>query len=393
MNFVSPLLLILTCILFVPILVLLVQVLFAYIPKYRPAGMDNPACSLAVIIPAHNESAGIKNTIDSVFPHLKESDRLIVIADNCSDDTAKVAKEAGAEVIERFDDVKRGKGFALDFGVRFLENNPPDTVVIIDADCIVTQGQLRVLASHAHLSGRPVQALYLMLTTAQAGIKSKIAQFAWLVKNQVRPLGFDRIGLPCPLMGSGMAFPWTLIANAALSSDNIVEDLKLGIDLSKAGFSPVFFPQVVVTSYFPENAEAQATQRKRWEHGHLTMILVEAPKLLLLGIGRLNLKLITMALDLIVPPIALLVVLMLGLTIIAVMAYGLGFASSTVLWLIALQLFVFGLTIMLAWWGWARAVLPFSGFLMAPIYVLGKLPNYLLYLVKRQKKWIRTGRD
>jgi len=393
MNFVTILLIIFTCILFVPIFVLLVQVLLAYVPKSRPTILDNPACSVAVLIPAHNESAGLKSTIDSILPHLKEKDRLIVIADNCSDETANVALKAGAEVIERFDEVNRGKGFALDFGVRFLANNPPDTVVIIDADCVVAQGQLRVLASYSYQLGKPVQALYLMLTTMQAGIKSKIAQFAWLVKNKVRPLGFDRIGLPCPLMGSGMAFPWRLISSATLATGNIVEDLKLGIDLSKAGFAPIFFPLVLVTSYFPENAEAQATQRQRWEHGHLTMILVEAPKLLLHGLCRLDFKLVTMALDLIVPPIALLVMMMLGLAITAFVAYLIGLVNLVTLLFVGLLFCVFGLTIMFAWWGWARAVIPFTGFLMAPIYVLGKLPNYLLFLVKRQKKWIRTSRD
>lgn len=393
MNIYTVLLQVILVILLVPVLVLFVQVLCAYLPKRTVTVSDNPACKVAVLIPAHNEAAGITATIASVLPHMKAGDRVIVIADNCSDDTAKVAIAAGAEAIERHDDVKRGKGFALDFGVRYLEKNPPDVVLIIDADCIVAKGSLRVLASHAHALLKPVQSLYLMLTVPEAGLKSKIAEFAWLVKNQVRPLGFYRLGMPCPLMGSGMAFPWQQISRASLSSDNIVEDVKLGIDLATQGHKPVFYPDVLVTSYFPTSTEAQASQRKRWEHGHLTMILVETPRLLASALLKFDLGLIAMALDLIVPPIALLVMLLAGLTILLLLNYWLISTSLITLLVLAVGLVVFAVTILAAWWGWARNVIPFSGFLMAPVYVLAKIPHYLLYLVKRQKKWVRTNRD
>jgi cellulose synthase/poly-beta-1,6-N-acetylglucosamine synthase-like glycosyltransferase len=393
MNFMTILLIVLTCIILLPILVLFVQVICAYLPKHHKNIVDDSLCRVAVMIPAHNESTGISATISSILPHMQATDRVVVIADNCDDDTAQIALDAGVEVVERYDELQRGKGFALDCGVRYLESDPPDVVVIVDADCIIEQGSLRSLATHSYQLLRPVQSLYLMLTLPEAGLKSKIAQFAWMVKNKVRPLGFDQLGLPCPLMGSGMAFPWKQISSVALSSDNIVEDVKLGIDLAKMGHPPIFFPQTLVTSYFPVSTESQATQRKRWEHGHLTMILIEAPKLFLTALMRMDVRLISMALDLVVPPIALLVMLLVALTAIILLSYWSGLIAAFVLWLLAMALSLLTITIMGAWWGWARSILPFTGFLMAPIYVLGKIPNYFLYLVKRQKKWVRTDRD
>lgn len=64
-----------------------------------------------------------------------------MVADNCTDDTARLASAAGAEVIERHDALLRGKGYALDFGVRHLAQQPPDVVIVVDADCQVAEGQ------------------------------------------------------------------------------------------------------------------------------------------------------------------------------------------------------------------------------------------------------------
>ncbi len=259
--------------LLVPVSVLFVQVLAA-LPAYQPRAMPSGRRpSVAVLVPAHNEALMIADTLRAIVPQLVAGDRLLVVADNCSDDTAKIAVAAGAEVIERFDSERRGKGYALDFGVRHLERNPPEVVLIIDADCAIDSGAIDRLARLCLETGRPVQALYLMHSPEGAGLKTRIAEFAWLVKNHVRALGFHRLGLPCQLMGTGMAFPWAAISTAALASGHIVEDLKLGIDLARAGTPALFCPEARVTSYFPATAEGIAGQRTRWEHGHLGVIL------------------------------------------------------------------------------------------------------------------------
>jgi hypothetical protein len=90
---------------------------------------------------------------------------------------------------------------------------------------------------------RPVQSLYLMTAPCESAINHQVAEFAWRLKNQVRPLGLRALGLPCQLMGTGMAFPWDIIRSAELASGFIVEDLKLGLDLADAGHPPVFCPE------------------------------------------------------------------------------------------------------------------------------------------------------
>src|SRR5882724_499826 len=196
----------------VPVCVLMVQVLCALLPRRSvtpPGILRRPP--LAVLIPAHNESLVIDATLKTVLPQLVNGDRLVVIADNCSDDTAHIAEANGAEVVERDDAFRQGKGYALDFGIRYLERDPAELVVIVDADCEVTPGSIDRIARTSASIGRPVQALYLMKSPKSAGTLAPIAEFAWIVKNRVRPMGFLRLGLPCQLMGTGMAIPWTAI--------------------------------------------------------------------------------------------------------------------------------------------------------------------------------------
>src|SRR6185437_5136334 len=97
---------------------------------------------IAVLVPAHDEGTGLVPTLADVRQQLHTSDRLLVVADNCSDDTAAVAAKNGAEVIERHDLARRGKGYALDFGIKHLSSAPPDILIMVDADCRIAHGTI-----------------------------------------------------------------------------------------------------------------------------------------------------------------------------------------------------------------------------------------------------------
>jgi cellulose synthase/poly-beta-1,6-N-acetylglucosamine synthase-like glycosyltransferase len=347
---------------------------------------------LAIVIPAHDEASGIAATLRALLPQLARRDRLIVVADNCSDDTASVARQEGAEVIVRTNAVHRGKGYALDFGVRHLESDPPDIAVIVDADCEVTPGALGLLAATCASSGRPVQALYLMHAPPNAGLKTRIAEFAWVLRNQVRPLGLRRLGLPCQLMGSGMAFPWECLRTSTLATGHIVEDLKLGIDLARAGHAPLFCPEALVTSRFPDSAAGVQSQRTRWEHGHLGVIFRDAPRLLVESLLRRRLTLLALALDLSVPPLALLALQLLLVWVAAVALYAFTAAAAPLV-VATLGVMLFGLAVLTAWWRFASHVVSLASLALAPVYVLWKIPLYAKFLVSRQIDWVRSKRD
>lgn len=397
-ELVGSVLLLLSALALVPALVLFVELVAACVPG-RAAQPSEPAdraalrtASLAVLMPAHDEAAGIEAAIRAIRAQLAPQDRLLVVADNCGDATASVARAAGAEVVERHDDQRRGKGYALDFGVRWLERAAPDVVVIVDADCIVAPQALQHLAQRCLASGRPVQALYLMQCPPGASVGMRIAEFAWVVKNQARPLGSAALGGPCQLMGTGMAFPWSLIERAPLATGHLVEDMQLGLDLASAGTPPLFCPQAKVGSVFPTEDEGVRSQRTRWEHGHLSVIASAGPRLLWRALVQRNAMLAAMVLDLMVPPLASLVlVLTVLLAIDAVWWLSGGGALALVLVALAIAGLVFAVGA--AWVRYGRHLVTPRELLALPIYVAAKIPVYVRLFTKRQVEWVRTKRD
>ncbi len=348
--------------------------------------------SVAILIPAHNEEAGICATLRSIAPQLAASDRLIVVADNCTDATVSVAQAEGAEVVSRTNRDKRGKGFALDFGLQHLRSNPPAIVIMVDADCHVTAGAIDALAKTCSAHRRPVQAQYLMQNQEHARLKMRIAEFAWIVKNLVRPLGLVKFGLPCQLMGSGMAFPWPCISTMELADGDIVEDMAMGLKSARAGAAPIFCPQALVLSSFPTQEEGIRNQRTRWEHGHLGTILRESPRMLLQGARARDADLIVLALDLCVPPLALLLLQVAAWCLAAAVFYAFTGYRAPLL-IVGCAAVIFGLAVLTAWLTHARRIVSFSDLLSACMYPLWKIPVYFQFVFSRQSEWVRSKRD
>ena len=394
LDFMSLLLTIVGVFLVFPVMVLTIEIVGAYLlpPRSWPSA-SRPR--VAVLVPAHNEELVIGTTLAGIRSQLLPKDRLVVVADNCSDRTGEIAAAEGAEVIDRIDLTRRGKGYALDFGLRHLQADPPAVVIIIDADCELSPGALGQLASTSVATNRPVQAAYQMfLPPGSAGRSMRIAAFAWILRNIVRPLGLQRLGLPCQLMGTGMAFPWQLVSEADLKSGEIVEDLALGLQLAKGGNAPLFLPDTVVSSVFPSSVEGQASQRARWETGHLNAIgryaLPIFKDALLL---RSNKQAVLLAADSLVPPLSFFVLLLSGHLLVAGvfgMLTGSVAAFSIGLFNIAA---VLSSVILLGWWRNGRDVLPLRELVYAVAYSLGKIPLYLRVLGGKQLAWIRTRRD
>ena len=415
---------VLSALMLVPLTVLLAQVVAACLPQSRMTRLKGSEAvdgqqvlhrpRIAVLVPAHNEASGIRATLDSIRPQLIDGDRLLVVADNCSDATAAIALDAGAEVIERTDPNCFGKGYALDYGVRYLANTHalgrgrdialPDVLIIIDADCEAGTSAITRLTSLCATQGRPVQALYLMRAAQDPRLRgaagSAIAEFAWILKNQVRPLGFARLGLPCQLMGSGMALPWPALQFVALASRNLVEDAQLGLDFARMGLAPLFCPQALIRSRFPNSPEGRQSQRRRWEHGSLSLQIFGIPHFLADLIGQTGrrpstslLSLFALALDLCVPPIALLTVMVAAVFALAIAQVWWLAGPTLPLFAAGLAALLLCLAVSLAWLRFGREAVSLGRLLLSPAYALAKLPLYGSFFWRRQLAWIRTKRD
>lgn len=375
-----------------PLAVFSMELLTGLWPSRR-RGVAKVAARTAVLIPAHDEAAGIGSTLAELFACAPEGTRVLVVADNCTDATASVAREVGAEVVERHDPGARGKGYALAFGRDHLagaDGKAPDVVVVLDADCRLLPGSVIALTEAAMRLGAPVQAVNLIAPDLAAPPMVQISSFAMLVKNLYRSRGMQRLGGGALLTGTGMAFPWKLFADADLATGSIVEDLSLGIGMTRAGHAPRLIGEAGVRSAPADITDALA-QRTRWEHGFLQTLGRQAIPTLLGGLRGGSLAEILLGLHLAVPPLALLLtaaaaalavqaaLALLGGSFAPVLALGLLIAVALVL-------------VVAAWMAGGRQYLGGAALLRAPLYLLWKLPLYARFLRKPEGRWTRTPR-
>jgi len=378
----------------IPCLVLLLECLAAVLlTPPRGENKTNPNLQISVLIPAHNEASGIEQTLLPLIPQVKNSQDILVVADNCTDATAEIARQTGVSVIERSNETERGKGYALDYGLQHLATINPDIVVLVDADCQVSPGTIEKIAQLSWSTGNPVQVTYLMEKPSQPSAKDLISALAFLVKNQVRILGVSNLGLPCPLQGTGMAFPFSLLKQVSLNSGNIVEDMQLGIDLALQGHPTLFYPDGRVISVLPQETATAKTQRTRWEHGHLKTLITQVPRLLQGAISQKSFALFACALDLAIPPLSFLVLLWLLVTFVSLLGIILGLSSLIPLVLLGLAGSSILLSIVLSWAKFARDEISLVTLLKIPFYILWKIPIYFSFLWRREEKWIRTERN
>jgi cellulose synthase/poly-beta-1,6-N-acetylglucosamine synthase-like glycosyltransferase len=390
---VEILILVLALLLTVPVGMFCLEIALSLLPRRpRDRRRRRELPRIAVLIPAHNEAAVISRTLTTLMSSLPTGSRVYVVADNCTDDTAELARRHGAIALKRTDPDRRGKGFALDFGLKQLALDPPQAVVFLDADCQVRPDTVALLGQTAVAAGRPVQGLNLCDPDPRGGRLQAVSGLAFRFKNLVRTLGLLRLAGLCHLTGTGMALPWSLVPRVHLADGNVVEDMQLGINLTLAGYRPLYLPEARVDSPLPGTRAAAHTQRTRWEHGHLATLLVQVPRVLLLAFARQRLDLVWLALDLAIPPMSLLVMLAAAVWIAALVATLLG-ASPVALVAVSILAGFLALSVFVGWLAHCRAQIPLVSLLAAPLYAAWKVPIYVAFLVSRQRQWIRTQRD
>jgi cellulose synthase/poly-beta-1,6-N-acetylglucosamine synthase-like glycosyltransferase len=360
---------------------------FPYRKTRRSATMGHG--SVAILIPAHNEELCIRSTLKQVQAEAPGV-RIIVVADNCTDATAAIARSAQAEVAERLDDAHRGKGFALAFGREQLSAAPPDCVIVLDADTIPASGALQLLAERSLRLGRPAQSAYFIEPAAQSTPLVRFSAIAFYAKNVVRQLGLHRIGAPAILTGSGMAFPWSIFVRLPLETAHVAEDLVFGIHSSLAGAAPVFVPDAIVISQASSDA-GTGTQRRRWESGFFDAAGQHLPALLLRALRRADPRLLWLALHLATPPLLLLFALdwvgLIALSALAVITGTISVALSALGCVTAAA--AIGLLTSMTLHG---KRVPLRDLMAIPSYIAWKVGVSLRALVCRERTWIRTNR-
>lgn len=339
---------------------------------------------LAIVVPAHNEAASIARTVRNLRRACKTDGhtQLWVVADNCTDETAHLAARAGAQVLQRQDTQRRGKGHALEFAFGQLAQQGVSWFVVVDADSTVDDGFLAQMRHEMHPERQALQACYLSRPThTLRGRLARVAQFGF---NRVRPLGRSRLGASVGLLGNGFALRADTTTQVPYTAHSVAEDLEYHLHLALAGMAVHYVPDALVWGEIAESGTGAPQQRARWEGGRFRMIREWTRPLLARGLRGQTQVLEPLA-ELLLLPLGLHVVLLavaaLGLHPLGLLATGTGLAA------IALYLLAIALRTPVS-----RAEL--AALLLAPAYVLWKLTLLPLTLAKsrRNAAWVRAER-
>lgn len=230
----------------------------------RRGAVRAPTHTFAILIPAHNEEHTLPAALESLLllDYPPELVRVCVVADNCADGTARLARAAGAECVVRDDPAKHGKGYALAFGLERVLKDGPDVVLVLDADCELSPDALRALDAAFADGAEAVQAA-VRSRNADDGTAGLVAAVGTAF-DDAGAAGWDRLGFSVPLRGTGMAFTREVLEQIPWDAFGLVEDAEYGTHLKRAGVRVRYCGGAEVVSEAPPSVADLCRQRRRW---------------------------------------------------------------------------------------------------------------------------------
>ena len=225
------------------------------------------------VIPAHNEEAVIGNLVESLKNQNYNKDLydIYVIADNCTDNTARVAKQAGAIVYERYDEINKTKGFALDWFLqqKIKENAPYDAICIFDADNIVDKNFITAMNKKLCQGEEVVQGYRDIKNPTDNWITSGYALFYWTM-HRFYHLARYNLGLSPLLNGTGFMVSFDIIKeNNGWKTVTLTEDIEFSLQRILKGKRLGWSTEAIVYDEQPTGFKQSWSQRSRWTVGHM----------------------------------------------------------------------------------------------------------------------------
>ncbi|HZU70444.1 MAG TPA: glycosyltransferase family 2 protein [Ktedonobacteraceae bacterium] len=360
----------------------------------RPSAKETPRYNFAILVPAHNEELLLGNLLTSLARLAYPKDRytVYVIADNCTDTTAELARRFdGVSVYERCDSARRGKGYALNWMLQKIAASPStyDAYVIIDADSETEPAFLQHMARELARGAEALQGRWTVLN-ASASPGSALRWIAVALHAHVRPLARTYLGASSTLTGNGMCFSSGLLQRHPWQAYSLAEDYEYYLSLVRQGERVRYVPEAIIYSIMPTTFAAMRTQDIRWEtlgNGNTTWQI--AIDLLKATLQRRTWACFEAMLELLTPPLSFLA----GSSLLAlVLSALLSFPPALLLsfaFIAGLAFYVSTVFLLLR-----PPVTVYRSLLYAPAFMLWKL--WVLLVLKHSKKhtaeWIRTSR-
>ncbi len=346
-----------------------------------------------LIVPAHDEAPIIERTIASLqridWPN--DRFRIVVIADNCTDATASVAALAGAEVLERNDPSRRGKGYALQHGfATSRERRWADAVVVVDADSDVSPNILAAFAARIQTGHYAVQAHY-GVRNPMASWRTRLITIATAAFMQLRSRARERLHLSCGIRGNGWCATHRLLELVPYRAFSLAEDVEYGIAIGLAGHRVAYADEAHAYSDMVAGADVAGTQRQRWEHGRFQLVRAQTIPLLAHALRRRSGLCLDLAVDLLVLPLSYVALNVFGLAILAAVGHWSRLSSAWFLWIAA---GCFACLLLHVCRGWQL-----SGVGIRGVWDLARVPWFLIWKLclnlrrRESRDWVRTQRE
>jgi len=237
------------------------------------------------LVPAHNESLLVGQCVRSLMAmsRRRADFEVVVVADNCDDDTGRVAASAGARVLDRADPTRLGKPHAIQWALDQLPLSAFDAITVVDADTKVDAGFAGALAGMGPLRGKAVQT-YNGIANESDSWLTCLGALLVKVRYDGQFLLKRFAGLNCP-MANGMTMGSDLLLRAGWASDSLTENWELYARWTALGERIDFAPEARLASQEAKSLAQSSTQRRRWQAGRWMVFqqyagdIVRSPKI------------------------------------------------------------------------------------------------------------------
>lgn len=360
----------------------------------KETAVMEPTTNFFVVIPAHNEGAGLQATIQGVLHQEYPRQRIhcVVIADNCTDDTAQVAAAAGAQVLVRNDAQLRGKGYALAWAFQQPQVFGWDAVCIVDADSVMEPDFLAAMDATFRHGNSVIQARYDFVPAADSKnwlelftAVSKAAENSFVYRTR------ERLGLLQLLQGNGICISRSVLDQVPWRAHSIVEDAEYALELAQQGIAVHYQEAAQIWSRQASTVRDVQPQRVRWASGTWQLFRRGIPALLRTAWKQKSLAPLE-GIVMLLTTSRLLLIYLFAMSLLLALAAPAALAALIAKLLIAV--FVLQVLYIVLMFRFAsQQPAPWSGLLSLPFYVAVVASSQALAMMGFNRKvWWRTSR-
>ena len=367
--------------------------LLTLLSRQLPAsGRSSRQLRFDVVVPAHDEEAGIARTVASLLAMDWPGGnfRVVVVADNCSDATAAVARTAGAVVLERQNLTLRGKGYALAHAFAWsIKDGFASAVVVVDADAEASANLLEAFAVRIERGARAIQAQYGILNPWSSW-RTQLITIAKGAFHVVRSRARERLGLSCGVRGNGWCVTHALLNEVPYRYYSLTEDVEYGIALGMAGRRVEYAGEAHADADMASNEKTARSQRQRWERGRFRLVRASTIPLLRAAVRHRSLVCLDLAFDLMVPPLSYLA---LNIVVLGLVAAIVSIRDPSAVFWLRWALACAAALVLHVLRGWQL-----SGMGIRGLMALAHVPGFILWRIwlllgRKPNEWVRTERE